>query len=152
MVNVYSPGNMFASSITFQAPVSFGTATDTVQQNGFTDEQIARALVSINGKDKVLNNYQVWLGACCLLKDKYGFPKNLEACCDKIMSLPYDDDNSLEITCKYESVRKFAYLKFVNEDVTTWDSYQPKDDEKKLFYGCHQVARELDKAILSVAE
>ncbi len=113
----------------------------------FSDEQIARALLSINGKDKALNNYQVWLGACCLLKGKYGFPKSLDACCDKIMSLPYNGC-SLAIECKYDSIRKFGYLKFVNEDVDTWDSYQPKDEEKKLFYGCHQVATELDKALL----
>ncbi len=116
----------------------------------YSDEQIARALLSINGKDKALNNYQVWLGACCLLKGKYGFPKSLDACCDKIISLPYGC--SLDIACKYESIRKFSYLNFVNEDVATWDSYQPKDEEKKLFYGCHQVATELDKALLLEVE
>ncbi len=117
----------------------------------YSDEQIARALLSINGKGKVLNNYQLWLGACCLLKGKYGFPKNLDKCCEKIMNLPFNG-NSLDIECKYDSIRKFGYLKFVNEDVETWDEYQPKEDEKKLFFACQQVATELDKALLLESE
>ena len=112
----------------------------------YSDEQIARALKSINGKQNVLNNYQMWLGACCLLSSKYGFPHNLEKCCERIKNLPYEGE-SLELECKYESIRKFAYMKFVNENVDTWESYTPKDDEKKLFYGCRDVVVELEKAI-----
>lgn len=112
----------------------------------YTDDVIARAISSINGKDKAINNYQVWLGACCLLMCKYGFPQNLEMCCSKITTLPYKDE-PLPLECKYESIRKFAYLKFVREDVDKWDSYQPKDDEKKLFYGCKNVKQELEKAL-----
>ncbi len=111
-----------------------------------TDEQIAHALIAINGKKQVLNNYQLWLGACCLLMGKYGFPRNLEQCCERINGLPYHGE-TLALECKYESVRKFSYLKFVKEDVDNWDSYQPQEDEKKLFYGCLQVKRELDKKL-----
>ncbi len=99
-----------------------------------TDEQVAQALLNINGKDQVLNNYQLWLGACCLLMWKYNFPRNLEMCCDRINSLPYHG-KLLPLECKYDNIRKFSYLKFVKEDVDKWGDYQPQDDEKKLFYG-----------------
>ena len=113
---------------------------------GVSDETVARALSIINGKDNVLNNYQLWLGACCLLMWKYGFPHSLELCCKRIGELPFGD-NPLELDCKYESIRKLAYLKFVNTDVDNWGSYKPAEDEKKLFYGCYAVVQELDKAI-----
>ncbi len=116
-----------------------------------TDEQIARALVAVTGKDKVLNNQQLWLGACCLLMGKYGFPKNLSLCCEKILGLPYGDEKP-ELECKYDNIRKFAYMRFVREDVDTWDSYQPKDDEKRLFYGCQAVASELRKTLKGLPE
>ena len=111
-----------------------------------TDEQVAQALLNINGKDQVLNNYQLWLGACCLLMGKYNFPRNLEKCCERINSLPYNG-KTLALECKYDNIRKFSYLKFVKEDVDKWSSYQPQDDEKKLFYGCYEVVQELDKKL-----
>ena len=114
-------------------------------------EQIARALVAINGRDKVLSNYQLWLGACCLLMNKYGFPKNLERCCEHIARLPFGEER-LELECKYDSIRKFSYLKFVKEDVDKWDEYEPQEDEKRLFYGCQYVVQELDKAIQEVTD
>ena len=43
-VHVYSPGNMFANNITFEAPVYIGGANNLTQQNGFTDDQIAQAI------------------------------------------------------------------------------------------------------------
>ncbi len=114
-----------------------------------TDQQIAHALMTINGKEKVLNSYQGWLGACCLLMGKYGYPKNLEMCCTKISSL--FQDGELEYACKYDNIRKFTFLKFVNTDVDTWDSYEPKADEKRLFAGCHAVMKQLD-AVLKESE
>lgn len=110
----------------------------------YSDEQIAKALQGICGKEKSLNNYQLWLGACCLLMDKYNFPRNLESCCERIMQLPYE---ALELECKYDNIRKFAFLRFVKEGVDTWDTYVPKDEEKKLFYGCKRVAYDLEKAL-----
>jgi hypothetical protein len=51
------------------------------------------------------------------------------------------------LECKYESIRKFAYLKFVKVDVDEWDGYIPKDDEKKLFNGCNEVVKVLDSLL-----
>lgn len=114
------------------------------EKHKYSDEQLAKAIQGICGKEKALNNYQLWLGVCCLLSSKYGFPNNLEMCCERIMQLPYDE---LELECKYENIRKFAFLKFVKEGVEAWDDYQPKDEEKKLFYGCKRVAQDLEKAL-----
>ena len=77
---------------------------------------------------------------------KYSFPQTLESCCNRINSLPYGDAG-LAIECKYENIRKFNYLRFVKEDVDSWDSYKPKEEEKKLFYGCLEVKRKLDETL-----
>ena len=85
----------------------------------------------------------------CLLMWKYGFPKNLEDCCDYITNLPFGDERP-KLECKYESIRKFSYLRFVKLNIDEWDEYQPNDDEKKLFYGCNMVRKELEKEILKL--
>ena len=122
------------------------SSNKTKKSSDYSDEQIARAIKSINGKQNVLNNYQLWLGVCCLLSNKYGFPQNLEKCCERIKNLPYEGE-SLELECKYDSIRKFAYIKFLNENIDDWDAYTPKDEEKKLFYGCKDVVKQLEIAI-----
>lgn len=133
--------------VTYNAPLYFSSPPKESRQKRIkcNDEEIAKALAAINGKDNVLNNYQLWLGACCLLMGKYGFPKNIESCCDRINNLPFKEKLMLE--CKYESIRKFAYLKFVKVDVDEWDGYIPKDDEKKLFNGCNEVVKVLDSLL-----
>lgn len=123
-----------------------GTVKEVRLRPKCTDEQVANALVAINGKENVLNNYQLWLGACCLLMSKYDFPQTLEACCARIGNLPYGDAK-LAFECKYESIRKFSYLKFVKLDVDEWGDYKPNDDEKKLFYGCWAVVQKLDNIL-----
>ena len=123
-----------------------GAAKEERQRPKCTDEQVANALVAINGKENVLNNYQLWLGACCLLMGKYGFPQSLEACCTRIGNLPFGDI-TLAYECKYESIRKFTYMKFVKLDVDEWGDYKPNDSEKKLFYGCMAGMQKLDNLL-----
>lgn len=145
-VQVYGSGNNIAKemTITYNGDVFNGQAERP--KKTYSDEQIAEALIAINGKEKVLNNYQLWLGACCFLMARCHYPKDLELCCNKITGLPYGI-NKLEFDCKYENIRKLNYLKFVNTDIAEWDDYEPKDDEKKLFYGCKAVMKELDKML-----
>ena len=76
---------------------------------------------------------------------KYGFPKNLESCCNRISSLPFGEVLSVE--CKYESIRKFAYLRFVTMDVDKWEDFSPNENEKRLFFGCLAVVQKLDNIL-----
>lgn len=106
-----------------------------------TDEQIANAIRPINGEGKPLNGYQSWLGACCILSWKYGYPRNLKDCCKRVCSLPLE---GVEYICKYENIRKFATYSFVKEDARLWSGYKPLESERTLFNECLSVAQALD--------
>ena len=110
-----------------------------------TDEQVANALMAINGKGKPLSSYQTWLGACVLLWSKYDFPRNLSDCCQRINALPI---HGMEYECKYENVRKLLSInRFTKEDIDEWESYKPRDEERKLFNECLLVSKALDAEI-----
>lgn len=145
-VHVYSSGNNIAQSMTVTYNGTVYNGKTPRPKKEYTDEEIAQALAAINGKEKVLNGFQLWLGACCFLMARCNYPKDLELCCNKIAGLPYGE-SELEFECKYENIRKLNYLKFVNMDIDKWDDYEPKDEERKLFYGCKAVVKELQKLL-----
>ena len=96
-----------------------------------TEEHIARALMALNGKGKPIDSQRAWLGACCLLGWKYGFPRNLKDCCQQLEGLV--DMGELEFECKYDSIRMYASWKFVKEKYDDWEDYTPRDDERAMF-------------------
>ena len=112
-----------------------------------TKEQIARALVALNGKDNVIDSQRAWLGACLLLGWKYGFPRNLNDCCKQIEQMPIDMAQ-LEFQCKYESIRMFGCWKFVKENYDSWATLVPRDEERQVFEKCLSVAQALDQEIV----
>ncbi len=122
-------------------------ATKQDRRAEVNSEQMARAIESVNGKGKAVDQYQKWLGVCCLLMGKYGYPKELQACCSRISKLPFRE-GALTFACKYDNVRRFPGLyKFVY-DYDNWDTYKPKsDEERKIFGECQSVARDLENAI-----
>ena len=63
VVHVYSPGNQIiqTQNNNYYAPVYYNKGD--VSQNGFSDEQIAKALVACVGKGKVIDNKWKWAGA-----------------------------------------------------------------------------------------
>lgn len=134
--------NVFVES---GAKVVYKEVTSNKEDNPqVTDEQIANAIRVINGKGKPLGGYQSWLGACCILSWKYGYPRNLKDCCERASSLPLE---GVEYICKYENVRKFATCSFVKEDARLWSGYKPLESERTLFNECLSVAQALDLEI-----
>lgn len=110
-----------------------------------TDEQMADAISSICGEGKALDDKQKWLGVCCLVRARYNYPYDIEACCKRLASLPYK--KTLYKECDYGNVRKLAVYGFAREPYEKWNSYTPRETEKKYFYNCFYVARELENAI-----
>ena len=107
-----------------------------------TDEQLANAISSINGKEKMLDEYQKWLGVCCYVSAKCGYPIDLDACCRRLAVLPYKEP--LEYMPQYKSIRVYATWNFVKAGFNSWADFKPNDQERNLFVKCRDVALALE--------
>lgn len=107
-----------------------------------SDKLMAEAISSINGKGKVLDERQKWMGVCSLVMARCGYPHNLKDCCERLAALPYEKEP--EIPCNYDNVRKLQIYGFARENYERWPSYKPGKDEKKYFDCCRDVARALE--------
>ena len=114
-----------------------------------TDEQLANAISSINGKGKVLDEYQKWLGVCCYVSARCGYPMDLESCCQRLANLPYK--TPLEYVPQYKSIRVYATWNFVKAGYEQWSNLRVNDQERNLFIKCHDTALALVRA-LSIRE
>ena len=107
-----------------------------------TDEQLVNAISSINGKGKMLDEYQKWLGVCCYVSAKCGYPIDLDACCRRLAVLPYKEP--LEYMPQYKSIRVYATWNFVKAGFNSWADFKPNDQERNLFVKCRDVALALE--------
>ena len=84
VVHIYSPGNQIIQT---QNNNYYGTVYQTKNengQNGFSDEQVAKALQACVGKDKVINTKWKWAVADWCLRWKCFYPVDLYSVCDQI--------------------------------------------------------------------
>ena len=150
------------SKIEFVYVSSGGQHVDTIQtqnvytinrqelsKNKYTDQQMADAISSINGKGKVLDEYQKWLGVCCYVSARCGYPMDLESCCQRLANLPYK--TPLEYVPQYKSIRVYATWNFVKAGYEQWSNLRVNDQERNLFIKCHDTALALVQA-LSIRE
>ena len=114
-------------------------------QHQYADQKIADAISSICGENLPLDDKQKWMGVCCLVRAKYGYPYDLESCCKRLAGLPYKTKPFKE--CDYGSVRKLTVYGFAREPYDKWPVYRPNNTERKHFDACFNVARELESAI-----
>ncbi|MBR2775946.1 MAG: hypothetical protein IKD75_02360 [Prevotella sp.] len=115
-----------------------------------TDEDISRAIISINGKEKPLNEKQLFLGVICVLLSKYGWAGNISACCTRINNLPMNE--LFEKECDYNCIKILTAYKFASVDYKEWETYEPRTNERGIFKKCKAVADAFDEAILMQEE
>ena len=144
-IHVYSTGNNIAQTInqTYNGNVYYGQNAAETQE--VTDEQMADAISSICGEGMPLDDKQKWMGVCCMVRGRYGYPYDLEACCEKLANLPYK--KPLYKECDWGNVRKLTFYAFCREPYDKWSEYCPKNSERKYFDNCFYVARSLEDAI-----
>jgi len=146
-INVYSPGNLIAREITINGNVSLG---GDLQHRGFSDEQVAQALMACVGSDKVINSKKRWAGAYWYLRWVCNYPVDIQKFCEKIRSLPAEFPNGYE--CSYESIRKLCNLSFIDYDPSKMDAVKVSRNDMSDFNMCREVAlklgEELGKAYL----
>ena len=146
-INVYSPGNLIAQEITINGNVSLG---GDMQHGGFSDEQVAQALMACVGSDKVISNKKRWAGAYWCLRWMCNYPVDVLKFCEKIQSLPATLPAGYE--CSYESIRKLCNLSFMDYDPRKMDDVKVSRNDQAEFMVCREVAlklaEELGKAYL----
>jgi hypothetical protein len=151
-VHVYSPGNMFANNITFEAPVYIGGGNNPIKQNGFTDENIKNALMNIVGEKKPIDTQWKWAGAYWYLRWACKYPVDMQKFCDKVNGLLYEGEK-WGVECKYESVRKYYTLSFMSEDACKMENVRYSRSDEQVFQILReialQLAEELGKSYLS---
>lgn len=113
-----------------------------------TEQQMADAISSINGKDKELNEYQNWLGVCCYACARCGYPMDLKMCCERLKQLPYRSPLYREV--KFDNIRAFANWNFVKAGYDQWPTLKVNDQERTLFVKCRDTAMALEKALTNV--
>ena len=115
-----------------------------------SDEQISKAIMSICGDKKPLNEKQLYLGVICVLISKYGWTGKFSACCTRINNLPKNDE--FEKSCDYNSIKILTPLKFASVDYKEWSTYEPRDTERGVFRKCKAVADAFDEALCEQIE
>lgn len=111
-----------------------------------TDEQVSKAIISINGEKRPLNEKQLFLGVICVLMSKYGWTGKFSACCTRINNLPHKE--MFEKECDYNCIKVITAYKFASIDYKDWETYTPNDSERGIFRKCKVVADAFDRAIL----
>ena len=145
-INVYSPGNLIAKTITI-GTLNMGGQTEL---NGFDDEQIGKALLACVGDDKVINNMRKWAGAYWCLRWKCNYPVDIKEFCTKIDSLKLAVPDHLK--CDYDNIRRICKLSFMEYDPFGKTEVKVSTMDREVYSWCREVAfklaEELGKAFL----
>jgi len=123
----------------------YNERSDKEEKVKLKDEDISKAILSINGSEKPLNEKQLFLGVICVLLSKYGWSGNWSSCCEKIKKLPMYD--LFDKKCVYNSIKVLTAYKFASVDYKDWDGYEPSQIERIIFKKCKSVADAFDEAI-----
>ena len=150
VVHVYSPGNQIIQT---QNNNYYGTVYQgghDMANNGFSDEQIAKALKACTGEGRVIDHKWKWVGAYWYLRWACKYPVDVKEFCKKINGLDLDIEERYQ--CDYRNIRELATLSFISQDATKMHKVQPSKNDEKVFGFCREVAlkiaEELGKAYL----
>ena len=150
VVHIYSPGNQIIQTQTNNYYGTVYQGTGQTEHNGFTDEQIAKALMACTGEGKVIDCKWKWAGAYWYLRWTCMYPVATKHFCKKIESL--DLDIAAKYQCDYRNIREITTLSFMNQDATKMSKVEVSKNDEKQFAVCREVAlklaEELGKAYL----
>lgn len=149
VVQVYSPGNqIIQTQNNYYGTVHQGKSE--TGNHGFTDEQIARALMACVGEHNVIDCKWKWVGAYWYLRWACQYPVDVKDFCVKIDNMHLNVMDTYR--CDYRNIREVATLSFISQDATQMNKVMPRKDDEKVFAYCREVAQklaeELEKACL----
>ena len=141
VVHIYSPGNQIIQTQTNNYYGTVYQGKSEGGQNGFSDEQVIKALQACVGKDQMINSKWKWAGAYWCLRWKCNYPVDPKDFCDKIdrlhLGLPENYD------CSYNNIRRFCKLSFMDCDPFGKSEVKVSNMDKGVYYWCREVALKL---------
>lgn len=108
---------------------------------GYSNEQIAKALSRIVGKDKPIDCKWKWAGAYWYLRWACNYPADPKAFCLKMDGAEMNIDESLK--CDYRNIREITTLSFMSQDATQMDKVVYSKSDEKVFVICREIALKL---------
>ena len=118
----------------------------------YTDDMIARAIITLDGYQKPLCEKQLFLGIIKVLRSKCGWCGKWQTCCDRINELPIIKESDLEVKCDYNNLKAPCALKFASVDYKDWNEYEPSAAERDIFRKNKDLAQlfeeELERQIM----
>ena len=116
----------------------------------YTDEQIARAIMAINGKGKPLSLMKHFVGVICVLQS-IGWPKKFATCCTRINQLPGHEN--FPVRCDSNAIKSTQALRFAAVDYKEWATYEPKPgEEAATFKECKFAADSFVEMLTTAVE
>ena len=116
----------------------------------YSDEQIARAIVAINGKGKPLSLMKHFVGVICVLQS-IGWPKKFATCCTRINQLPGHEN--FPVRCDSNAIKSTQALRFAAVDYKEWATYEPKPgEEAATFKECKFAADSFVEMLTTAVE
>ena len=150
VVHVYSPGNMFAENITFEAPVYFGGQGNILaEQNGYSDEQIARALEAVCGEGRPVNEKRKWAAVYWCLRWYCNYPVKGSEFCSRVARLPFT--KRLKPECDNDNIRRLIMASFMEQDARQIDNVKPEKKDEDFFAECKVVVQALAQELGNAA-
>ena len=141
VVHIYSPGNQIIQTQTNNYYGTVYQGKSEGGQNGFSDEQVIKALQACVGKDQVIDTKQKWAGAYWCLRWKCNYPVDPKDFCDKIDRLHLGLPESYD--CSYNNIRRFCKLSFMDCDPFGKSEVKVSNMDKGVYYWCREVALKL---------
>ena len=145
VVHIYSPGNQIIQTQTNNYYGTVYQGKSEGGQNGFSDEQVSKALLACVGKNQMINSKWKWAGAYWCLRWKCYYPVDAKEFCNKIKSLNLGLSDDLD--CNYESIRKYCSLSFMDSDPFGKVEIKVSNMDKGTYSVCRQIALNLGEEL-----
>ena len=145
VVHIYSPGNQIIQTQTNNYYGTVYQGKSEGGQNGFSDEQVIKALQACVGKEKMINAKWKWAGAYWCLRWKCYYPVDAKEFCKKIKALNLGLSDDLD--CNYESIRKYYSHSSMDSDPFGKTEIRVSNMEKGTYLICRQIALNLGEEL-----
>ena len=139
-------------NVTYNGSVSYNGdvhSSKEQQPNGFTDEQIARALEAVCGEGRPVNEKRKWAAVYWCLRWYCNYPVKGSEFCSRVARLPFT--KRLKPECDNDNIRRLIMASFMEQDARQIDNVKPEKKDEDFFAECKVVVQALAQELGNAA-